>query len=74
MELNKVAPLSPTLFGIYIDKLERSLEEAGCASTILAGILFIILLYADDIVLMERRPSDVNKKLRILKYFSLTWV
>ena len=28
-------PLSPTLFGIYIDKIEKCLEEAGCTSTIL---------------------------------------
>ena len=31
-------PLSPTIFCIYIDKLEKCLEEAGCADTILAGI------------------------------------
>ena len=29
-------PLSPSLFGIYIDKLEGCLEEAGCVGTFLA--------------------------------------
>ena len=62
-------PLSPTLFGICIDKLEMCLEEAGCTGTILAGIVIILLLYVDDIVLMERCRSDLDKKLRILKYF-----
>ena len=62
-------PLSPTLFGIYIGKLETCLEEASCAGTILSGIVIVLLLYVDDIVLKERCPSDLDKKLRILKYF-----
>ena len=45
------------------------LEEAGCASTILVGIVIILLLYVDDIVLMEMCPCDLDKKLRILKDF-----
>ena len=61
--------LSPSIFSIYIDKLEKCLEEAGCIGTILVGIAIILLLYTDDIVLMERRPSDLDKKLRILNYF-----
>ena len=56
-------PLSPTLFGIYIDKLEGCLEEAGCANMILAGTVIILLLYLDDIVLLERCPSDLDKQL-----------
>ena len=62
-------PLSPSLFGIYIDKLEIFLEEASCADTILAGIVIILLLYATDSVLMERCPFDLDKQLRILKDF-----
>ena len=69
MELNKVSPSPLPFFGIYIDKLEKCLEDAGCAGTILAGIIIILLLYANDIVLMERCPSDLDKQLIILKYF-----
>ena len=64
--------LSPTLFGIYIDKLKCCLEEAGCAGTILAGIVIIIILYDDDIILLARCPSIIDKKLRILKDFFST--
>jgi hypothetical protein len=38
-------PLSPTLFGIYIDKLEDCLEEVGCVGLTLIGIVIILLLY-----------------------------
>ena len=57
------SPLSPSLFGIYIDKLEGCLEEAVCAGMFLAGIVIILLLYADDILLLERCPFELDKKL-----------
>jgi hypothetical protein len=61
--------LSPTLFGIYIDKLEDCLEEAGCAGPIVTGIVINIFLYANDIVLMARSPNDLGNQLRILNDF-----
>ena len=65
-------PLSPTLSGIYIDKLEGCLEEAGCAGMILAVIVIILLLYGDDIVLLVRCSSDLDKQLILLKDFCST--
>ena len=35
----------------------------------LAGIIVILLLYANDIVLLERCPYNLVKQLRILKDF-----
>jgi hypothetical protein len=61
--------LSPTLFGIYIDKLEDCLEKTGFVSPTLTGIVINILLYADDIVLMESNPHDLENQPRILKDF-----
>jgi hypothetical protein len=62
-------PLSPTLFGIYIDKLEDCLEKVGCVGPTLTGIVINILLYSNDVVLMERSPHDLENKLRIVKDF-----
>jgi hypothetical protein len=44
------------------------LEKAGCVNPTLTGIVINILIYADDIVLMERIPHDIENQLRILKY------
>ena len=38
----------------------------------LAGIVIILLLYANDIVLLERCPFDLDKQLRLLKDFFST--
>ena len=72
VEVKQGFRLSPTLFGIYIDKLAGCLEEADCDGTILAGILIILLLYADDIVLLARCPSDIDKQLRLITDFYST--
>ena len=65
-------PLSPIPFGIYIDKFKGYLEEVGCVDTILVGIVVILFLYADDIVLLARCLSYLDKQLRLLKVFYST--
>jgi hypothetical protein len=62
-------PLSPTLFGIYIEKLEDCLEKAGCVVPTLTGIVINLLLYVDDLVPMATSPYDLENQLRILKDF-----
>ena len=69
IEVKQGFPLSPTLSGIYIDKLEKCLEEAGYVTAILVGVEIILLLYVDDIFLMERLPSDLDSNYEFLTIF-----
>ena len=47
-------PLSPTLFGLVFDALEKHLEAAvpGVGAQLAAGLTISLLLYADDVVLL----------------------
>jgi hypothetical protein len=45
------------------------LEKVGCVGPTLIGMVINLLLYANDIVLMERIPHDLENQLRILKEF-----
>jgi hypothetical protein len=65
--VKQCCPLSPTLFDIYIDKLEYCLEGAGCVVLTLASIVIILLLYAYYIVLMVKSLYDLGKQIIILK-------
>jgi hypothetical protein len=69
IKVKQGCPLCPTLFGIYIDKLEDYLEKVGCVDPTLTRIVVNLLMYSDDIVLMARSPHDLENQLRVLKDF-----
>jgi hypothetical protein len=64
-------PLSPMLFGIYIDELETFLHEHiqdndGC---VLHQVLISILLFADDVVLHSSSSEGLHRQLDALSLF-----
>ena len=64
-------PLSPTLFGLYIDELEDFLMKSsqpgdGCY---LHQVLISILLFVDDVVLLASSPDSLQRLLDGLASF-----
>ncbi len=64
-------PASPLLFSLYLDELEKLLEEAAADIDCprLTEILLAILLFADDIALFSYSASGLQKQLDILSSF-----
>ena len=53
IKLNKdvpFLPFSPTLFSLYIDELETSLDKIARVSPCLLNTVVAIFLYVDDVV------------------------
>ena len=62
-------PLSPTLFGLYIDKLEEWLNLQGGDGVRLGKFVIKLLLYADDIVLISKSAHGLQMRLYALEHF-----
>ena len=63
-------PLSPTLFGIYVDEVSDYIERGGDRGSQLAGTWISLLLYADDIVLISDSPEGMQRHLDALHTFA----
>ncbi len=62
MGVKQGCPLNPTLFGLYVDGLEKHLlETAGIDAPELGGILAPLLLYVDDLILMSTSPEELQQ-------------
>lgn len=68
-------PLSPTLFGIFIDDFQCELEAgaAGFGLPTLAGALIPALFYADDLALISCEVEGLQAQLDLLQSYSARW-
>jgi hypothetical protein len=65
-------PLSPTLFGLYIDKLEEWLNLQDDGDALLGEFVIRLLLYADDLILIAKFALGLQEHLILLEHFSRT--
>jgi hypothetical protein len=68
-------PLSPVLFGLYIETLAADLEKgmAPADSFMIGHLPVFLLLYADDIVLVASSPGALQRELDLLGTFCADW-
>lgn len=68
-------PLSPTLFGIFIDDFQAELETGSAAFALptLAGVQTPALLYADDLALVSTSTAGLQAQLDLLQVYSKRW-
>ena len=68
-------PLSPTLFGIYIDDFQAELETAGGDLDLptLCGVQAPALFYADDLDLVSTSVRGLQAQLELLESFCTRW-
>jgi hypothetical protein len=64
--------LSSILFVIFIDGLVRAVKRAKVTS-VLEGVKFNIMLFADDVVLLAESRQDLKKLLDIVYGYSQRW-
>jgi hypothetical protein len=63
-------PLSPLLFGLYLDGLEKHLDALdGDSPPQLVNIAVKLLLYEDDLALMSETPQGLQKQIDALSEF-----
>ncbi len=70
MGVKQGCPLSPIMFALYVDGLEKHLlETADIDAPKLMGVMVPLLLYADDLILMSESASGLQKQLDALASF-----
>jgi hypothetical protein len=62
-------PLSPLLFGLYLDALEGCLDGRKCDASTLMDVHVCLLLFADDLILTSESEVGLQQQLDTLQQF-----
>jgi hypothetical protein len=64
-------PLSPSLFGIYVDEIESFLQEhiQECDGHFLEHVLISQFLFVNDLILLTYSPKGLQRKINVLSIF-----
>jgi len=75
MGVKQGCPLSPTLFGLYLDDLEEAMraKQHLLDSPSLAGLTLLALLYADDLALVSTSMAGLQAQLDVLLEYADRW-
>ena len=65
--------ISPMLFSLFIEDLELFLQDDQCCGLSIEDITFILMLFADDMVILGTDRDDLQKSLDCLEYYCNKW-
>ena len=65
--------MSPILFSLFLEDLELFLQNDGNAGISIDEICLILMLFADDMVIISQSVSDLQKRLDLLHEYCLMW-
>ena len=66
--------LSPTLFAIFINDLAKNIKEKFKGVQLGDGVQCSILLYADDIVLLAEKATQLKAMIKMVEKWCSEWI
>ena len=65
--------MSPLLFAMFVEDLELQLQSPESPGICIDDIVLILLLFADDMVILGKTPAELQNSLDLLHTYCDTW-